>query len=106
MRPVKVTVSSQAVSATIPLDWRENDFKVALAVVLSGGAVLTYSVQHTLDDIQDSSVTPTWLDNDGLNAKTTTDDGNIAFPVKACRLNVTAFTSGTATLTVIQAGGR
>jgi len=106
MKPVTVTVSSATTSATIPLDWRENDFKVALAVVLSGGAVLTYSVQHTFDDIQDPSVTPTFFDNDGLNGKTVTDDGNIAFPVKACRLNVTAFTSGSATLTIIQAGGR
>lgn len=103
MRPVKVTVSSQTESATIPLDWRQEDFKVALGVVLSGGAVLTYTVEHTFDDIQDASVTPTWLPNSGLDSLTATDDGNIAFPVRACRLNVTAYTSGDATLTVIQA---
>ncbi len=106
MKPVTDTVGSQAAGTTIPLDWRETDFKVALGVVLSAGATLTYSVEHTFDDIQDSSVTPTWFTNDGLSALTVSADGNIAFPVKACRLNVTAFTDGTATLTVIQSGSR
>ena len=106
MRPVIVTVSSQATSATIPVDWRENNFKLSHAVVLSGGATLTYSAEHTFDDIQDVSITPTWIATDGLTALSATEDGNIAFPVKAVRLNVTAYTSGDATLTVLQAGGR
>jgi len=105
MRPVTLTVNSQAASATIPLNWRQGDFKVAFAVVLSGGASLTYSVEHTFDDIQDSSVTPTWFGTNGLTALTATNEGNIAFPVRAARLNVTAYTSGDATITVIQSGG-
>jgi hypothetical protein len=104
MRPITDAVSSQAAGTTLPMDWRNADFKVALAVVLSGGANLTYSVEHTLDDIQDATVTPTWFTNDGLSALTASADGNIAFPVTATRLNVTAFTGGTATLTVIQGG--
>lgn len=104
MRPITDTVGSQTEGTTIPMDWRNADFKVALAVVLSGGANLTYSVEHTLDDIQDSTVTPAWFTNDGLSALTVSADGNIAFPVTATRLNVTAFTGGTATLTVIQGG--
>jgi len=39
-----------------------------------------------------------------VTGETTNQDGNYAFPVRAIRLNVTAWTSGTATLTVIQAG--
>lgn len=104
MRPVIVTVTSQTNSATIPTDWRENDFKLSMGVVVSG--TLTYTVEHTFDDIQDPSVTPTWRATDGLTALTATDEGNINFPIRAVRLNVTAFTSGSATLTVIQAGGR
>lgn len=106
MRPVTSTVSSQAAGITIPLDWRQSDFKVAIGVILSPGASLTYTVEHTFDDIQDPSVTPSWLPNDGLTAKSATDDGNIAFPVKACRLNVITYTSGSATMTIIQSGGR
>jgi hypothetical protein len=106
MRPVSVTVSSQSTSATIPVDWRENDFKVSIGVVLSGGATLTYSVQHTFDDIQDASITPTWFDNDTLTSETATNDGNLSFPVRAVRLNVTSYTSGDATMAILQAGGR
>lgn len=105
MRPVRLTVGAQASSAIIPLDWREDNFKVALAVVLSAGAVLTYTVEHTFDDIQDSTVTPTWFDTDGLTALTANDESNFAFPIIACRLTVTAYTSGDATITVIQSGG-
>ena len=104
MRPITLTVESQAISAPIPMDHYQSSFSASLGVVLSGGAVLTYSVQHTLDDIFDSTVTPVWFDNTTLTAKTTSSDGNYLFPVRAVRLNVTAYTSGSATLTVIQAG--
>lgn len=46
------------------------------------------------------------FDHDVLIAQTTSQDGNYAFPVRACRLNVTAFTSGVAVFTVMQAGPR
>jgi len=103
-----VTVGSgdEGVTRTIPTDWRENSFKLSIAVILSSGASLTYKAQHTLDDIQDTSTVLNWLDNDALASKTVSDDGNVAFPVRGVRLNITAFTSGTATITFIQAGSR
>lgn len=104
MRPINVTVSSQTESATIPVDWRENDFKVSLAVVISG--TLTYTVEHTFDNIQDPAVTPTWFPNSTLTALSANGEASLVSPVRAVRLNVTAFTSGSATLTVIQSGGR
>ena len=101
-RPTSVTVSSATESAWIPVNYKQTPFNVGLGVVLSAGASLTYSVQHTFDNIQDSSITPTAFDNAGLTSKTANDDGNYAFPVRAVRLSVTTFSSGTATLTVIQ----
>lgn len=101
MRPVIVTVSSQTTSAVVPVNWRERNFNVGLTVVVSG--TLTYSVQYTSDDVQDTDVTPVWFDVNGLDGLTANDDGSIQFPVKAVRLNVTAFTSGSATLTILQA---
>lgn len=106
MRRVKNTVSSQSAGSTLPVDWRESNFKLGMAVVLSVGAVLTFTVEHTFDDIQDASVTPTWFDTDGLTGLTTNDEGNIIIPVSAVRLNVTSHTSGEATITLLQAGGR
>lgn len=40
--------------------------------------------------------------NSSVSGNTSSVDGNYAFPVKAIRLNVTAWTAGTATLTVVQ----
>ena len=101
MKPQVVTVSSLTTSAPIPVDWKQNPFSASVACVVSAGGSLTYKVQHTLADIFDSTVTPTWLDHSSLTSKTTSADGNYAFPVKAIRLNVTAYTSGSVTMTIL-----
>ena len=107
MRPIRVTVGAQAVSSVVPLDTYQNPFNVSIGVALSAGASLTYSVQHTFDDVQAPGFDPstaTWFTNSGLSAKTTSLDGNYTLPVTALRLNVTSYSGGTATMTVIQAG--
>lgn len=103
----RVTVGSQTTSVPIPLSTYADPFNVGLGVKLSAGASLTYTVEHTFDDVQSASFTPAtavWYSNATIVAQTTNKDGNYAFPVTAIRLNVTAWTSGTATLTAIQAG--
>lgn len=107
MRPVRIKVAAQEASKPIPLDVNNNPFNVGVGVTVEGGSTLTYSVQHTFDDIWAPGFDPStaaWFTNSGLSAKTTSLDGNYAFPVTAVRLNVTAFTSGSATLTLVQAG--
>jgi len=107
MRPIRVTVGSQAASAVIPVDTYQTPFNMGLSVVLSAGASLTYTVQHTFDDVQSPTFDPataTWFPHATLGAKTATSDGNYAFPITALRLNVTAYGGGNATMTAIQAG--
>lgn len=107
MRPVRVTVASQVASAPIPLDHYQGPFNVGVGVVVAAGSTLTYSVQHTFDDVWDpdfDASTATWFTNSALGSKQTTLDGNYAFPVTAIRLNVTAYTSGSVTMTAVQAG--
>ena len=107
MRPIRVTVASQASSAPVPLDHYQGPFNVGIAVVLSAGASLTYSVEHTFDDVFAKDFTPSsanWVDHPSLTAQNATKDSNIAYPVRGIRLNVTAGT-GTTRLTIIQAGG-
>lgn len=41
------------------------------------------------------------FDHDTLASKTASDDGNYAFPVQMCRLNVSTYSSGKATMTVV-----
>ena len=107
MRPIRVTVGAVAVSPAIPLDQYISPFNIGLGVSLSAGASLTYTVQHTFDDVYSPTFDPAtanWFSNDTLVNKTTSFTGNYAYPVTAIRLNVTVWTSGTATLTAVQAG--
>lgn len=100
MRPTSVARSAAGTSAWIPLDYRQSPFNVGLGLVISG--TNTVDVEHTFDDVFDSSVTPTAFKHSTLTAKTANADGNYAFPIRAVRINVTAYTSGTATLTILQ----
>ena len=73
-------------------------------VILSTGATLTYSIEHTFSDIQQNSdITVDTFEHADTRDKTANDDGNYAFPVEATRLRVKAFTSGIATVTYMQA---
>jgi hypothetical protein len=103
MRPQVTSVSAAANSNTLPVDRSTRNFQLGFAVVLSAGASLIYKVQHTFDDVQDSTITPTWFDHPYVTGQTANKDGNYAFPITAVRLAVTSYTSGTATLTVLQA---
>lgn len=107
MRPIQVTVGSATASNVIPLDQYISPFNIGLGVTLSAGAVLTYTVQHTFDDVWSPSFDPgtaTWFSHATMVNKQTSFDGNYAYPVTGIRLNVTSWTSGTATLTAVQAG--
>jgi len=107
MRPVVQTVSSQTASAPIPLDINQDPFAVSVAAVLSAGASLTYTVQHTFDDVFAANFNPataTWFNHASLATKTTSSDGNYAYPVRAVRINVSTYASGSVTFTVIQSG--
>lgn len=109
MRPVTTAaISSQTTSAPVVLDYRANSDPIAIGVILSSGAVLTYKVQYTLDDVFAagwSAGTATWFDHPTLVNKTTSDVGNLAVPVTAIRLSVTAYTSGTATMKAMPNSG-
>jgi hypothetical protein len=102
------TVSSAAASTMIPANQLQTDFNATATVVAAAGSDLTYSIEFTIDDIQDSTVTPTWCDTSVAGQAVVAGapacvDLNINYPVTAVRLNVTAYTDGSATLTYIQA---
>jgi len=100
MRPQVIQLSSSGPSAWIPVDYKQAPFNVGFGVVVTGTA--TYSIEHTFDDVFDSTVTPTAFPNAIVVGKTTNADGNYAYPVRAIRLNVTSYTSGTVTATLLQ----
>lgn len=108
MVPIVKSLSAAATTSALPLDHFRNPFNVAIAVALSNTPTLTYSVEYTLDDPAMATTSAgaglTWFSHATLAGQTASAVGNIAFPVRAVRLNVTSYTAGTATITVIQAG--
>jgi hypothetical protein len=69
MRPVEVVVNSQAFSQWVPIDYISAWFGVSLGVVLSEDATLTYSVQFTLDALDNRQ--------DGVSVSRTTTTATV-----------------------------
>jgi hypothetical protein len=106
MRGVSLTVTGAGVSNPIALDNYISPFNVGFGVVVSSGATVVYTVQHTFDDVfapDFSAANATWFPHEDLVAQTNNQDGNYAFAVSAIRLNV-ASSNGTVTITAIQSG--
>jgi len=109
MRRQEVTITSVADSLPIPVDYRAQVFQIGFACVVSSGASLTYTVQHTFDDVFSPTFNPataTWFNHSAVVGETASKDGNYAFPFTAIRLSVSAHTSGSVTLMVIQSASR
>lgn len=98
-------ISSVAAGNVYPMDYRRRDGDQAtVRVELSGGASLTYTVEATNDDVQaadfDAS-TADWYDHDTLVDQTASAVGNIEYSPTGIRSNVTAHTTGSATLKIV-----
>lgn len=110
MRPVVLTVTGTGVllnSAPVVMDWRGNPFSVSLAFD-TGGSTTGYTVQYTMEDPTSyASATlynanAKWFNHAFMAAMTTDTTGNIAFPVRAIRMQADTAGTDTATLTIIQ----
>ncbi len=100
MRQIIVSKTGTGSTDAIPIDIHGRP-EISLQVVVSG--TVNYTVQQTLDN--PFTTTPTWFDHSDANlvAATTSKQGNYAYVPAAVRLVVNSG-SGTATLTVVQAG--
>jgi len=101
MRTITISQTGAGSTSAVPLDTYRNPFHLGIGVLVSG--VVNCKIQHTFDDVFDSTVTPTWFDHPTLANLTANEDGNYAFPVSAIRLTVNSG-AGTATAKIIQAG--
>lgn len=101
MRRIVLAKTGAGSSATAPMNLNTSPFNVGIGVVVSG--TVNFTIQHTFDDLFDSSVTPVWFSHPTLVGLTVNTDGNYAFPVAGIKVLVNSG-SGTATATLIQAG--
>lgn len=107
MRPTRVTVGALGASNPIALDTFRNPFNVGIGVAVAPGSTLTYTVEHTFDDVFSPSFdagTAVWYPNTGLTSQSASNTGNYAFPVVAVRLRIATYTAGSATMTLVQSG--
>ena len=106
MRPIVLTTTDASggttTSATGPLDIHGRP-QISLQLDVTGTATCT--VQQTLDNVFDTSLTPVWVDHPDSNlvGATTDKQGNYAFVPAAVRLRQTAG-NGSARLTIVQSG--
>jgi hypothetical protein len=105
MQQVNLSVTGVGNSNVYAVDTYVAPSNMGLAVVVSG--TITYKVQYTFDNIFAAGYSPTagtstWFDHPTLTGSAS-GNSNIAYPVTGIRLTTTAGT-GTATLTIIQAG--
>jgi hypothetical protein len=98
-------VSAAGIGTTVPLNWQQGAPSAQVLVSFTNTPVGTYSVEYTLDRIDDAAAiaAAVWQPVSSLTAKTATADGLINFPCTAIRLNVTAYTTGNLVLKVLQA---
>lgn len=106
MRRIVLTTSDASggviYSSYAPIDIHGRP-EFSLQLDITGTATCT--VQQTLDDVYDSSITPTWFDHPDTNMVGATGDvqGNYAYVPGTIRLKQSAG-NGSAKLTIIQAG--
>jgi hypothetical protein len=102
MRPIVLKTNGVVVSPVAVMDIYGMP-EVSLQFAPTGTA--TCSVEQTLDDPFDPTITPVWLPHPdtALVGATAAKQGNYAFIPRAIRLNQTAG-AGSARLTIVQAG--
>lgn len=116
--PLYATLTSVSCSQTINMDYRRFPMNAAVAVTGSSSGTFTYSVLYTLDDQQFltnlggtmgagsslASRVPVFFPDANLSAASSNGTTNYMFPVAGVRLSVTAISSATVTMCVIQGG--
>lgn len=98
-RPTSISKTGTGTSAWVPVDYRQSVTNIGLGAVVNG--TITFDIEHTFDDIYDTTVTPTAFKHATMTAQTANKDGSYNAPIRAVRINNTAG-SGTTTLTIIQ----
>lgn len=102
---VEVGVDGTCESQWYVLNYRGDNFNVGIGCTLT--ATATYAVQHTFNNVLATGFVEadaTAYTHSTLTGETSKQDGNYTNPPTACRLAITAHTSGTVTMIVVHGG--
>lgn len=104
MRAITRSVTGAGSTTPIPVDTYICPTNIGVGVKITGS--VTYTVQHTFDDVFAADFNPataTWYNHPTLTGSANLD-GNYAFPVTAIRVTNAGGSTGTTAITVIQSG--
>lgn len=102
MNPLRQTfaAASSGAQTALGIDWRENGATgFTYEVQYNSGASGSVTVETTLDDVNDPSITADWIAETG--AITSDTRGVIGHPVQYVRLNISSLNGGTLTFKVL-----
>jgi len=101
MNPVSRTYAASATGSQTPIsvDWRDTPNGLSYEVVFNSGAAGSVTVDTTLDNVNDASLTPVW---EASSAITSTTRGTVSSPVQFIRLTVGSLAGGTLTFKVLE----
>lgn len=97
---IKVGTNGVGSSRVVQPDLHKKPFNIGIGCVVSG--TVNFTLQHTFDDIGDSTGL-NWFDHDDIASASATIDSNYAFPVRGVRVKINSGT-GSVAATLIQAG--
>lgn len=109
MRPIRISVTGVANSNVVPVDNYISPTNWGIALVITG-TVNAY-LQYTFSDVFAAGFTPssaTWFYHPATPSGTPATANvvtNVAYPCTGLRLVLDTGTTGSATMTIIQAGG-
>ena len=99
MRQKSITVNGVGTSPWIPMDYKQSPFSLGMSVTVNGP--ITYTIEHTFDDIYNPAVTPSVFKHPVLQAQAVSENGMYDFPIRAFRLKNTSGV-GSTTVTFLQ----
>lgn len=101
-----VTVGTSGIASTqwYPVSRDSTPTNIGFGVSLSTGASMTYSIEHTFADVQNTSAPFDVFVHSAVSGETTSQNDNYAFGISAMRLTTSLYTSGTATLRIDPSG--
>ena len=111
MKPKTQTLSAAGTTDPMIVNYRTTPVDIGLfADFTTGTGVGTVTIEHTESDpfatyATDFATDARWRATTSLTAVTADAEGSISFPIRAVRMNVTAFTSGSIDFTTIQSNG-
>lgn len=101
-KPSYQTVSAPGTAAYYP-DWMQSPFNMTWVLEVPAGVTVSYTVQWTADDINDTSWTPVWLADSVAGTAQTASQGNFyMWPIRGIRVTVASVSGGSVRFAVLE----